>query len=101
MAIIGTRWSAIQQARAVVPSHVVFRRLAQETVLLNVDTGRYHGIDPIGARFFEVMRERPTLSHAAELLAAEYRQPLEQIQNDLAAFCGQMEGYGLVELQAP
>jgi hypothetical protein len=95
-----SRWTAIQAAKVLVPDHVVFRSLAQETVLLNVDSGRYHGVDPIGARFFEVMCEQSSLSAAAEQLAQEYNQPLPQIESDLAAFCGQMEGYGLIELRS-
>ena len=82
-----------------VPAHVVFRDMAQETVLLNIQTGRYHGIDPIGGRFFELMRGGTALGGVASQLAGEYKQPIERIQQDLAAFCDQMSELGLIELQ--
>jgi hypothetical protein len=72
--------------------------MAHETVLLNIQTGRYHGIDAIGARFFEVMRCGDPLSSVVGVLAAEYKQPIDHIQQDLARFCGQMFDYGLIEL---
>lgn len=34
------RWPAIEASAVSVPAHVVFREIAQETVLLNVDTYR-------------------------------------------------------------
>ena len=74
--------------------------MAQETVLLNIQTGRYHGIDAIGARFFEVMRSGDPLSKAVGVLAAEYKQPMDRIQQDLAAFCAQMVDFGLIELDS-
>jgi hypothetical protein len=75
--------------------------MAQETVLLNIHTGRYHGIDRIGGRFFELMRSEVPLSTVASRLADEYRQPIDRIQQDLTAFCDQMSDLGLIELEAP
>jgi hypothetical protein len=72
--------------------------MAQETVLLNIQTGRYHGIDAIGARFFEVMRSGEPMSNVVGVLAAEYKQPIDRMQQDLAKFCEQMFDFGLIEL---
>lgn len=93
------QWSAIARSRVTVPQHVVFRDLAQETVLLNIRSGQYHGIDHIGRRFFEAMREGPDLDAASRTLSEAFGQPVEVIQADLAAFCEQMTANGLVELQ--
>ena len=92
------RWLEFRDRRVRVPDHVVFRDMAQETVLLNIQTGRYHGIDAIGARFFELMRSGDPLSSVVGVLAAEYKQPIDRIQNDLARFCEQMVDFGLIEL---
>ena len=78
----------------------MFRDMAQETVLLNIQTGRYHGIDSIGARFFEVMRSGDPLSKGVGVLASEYKQPMDRIQQDLAAFCEQMFDLGLIEFDS-
>jgi hypothetical protein len=88
-------------SRAVVPPHVVHRTFAQETVLLNIRTGQYYGIDRIGGRFFEVIVEEPHLDRASAALAEEYGQPLERVQADLAAFVAELEQRGLLELVSP
>jgi hypothetical protein len=94
----GERWPELQASSVTVPKHVVFRDLAQETVLLNIRTGQYHGIDHIGARFFDAMRSSSRLADACPPLAEEFGQPLEVIQRDLAAFADQMAEFGLIEL---
>jgi hypothetical protein len=94
------RWLELRDRRIRVPHHVVFRDMAQETVLLNIKTGRYHAIDPVGARFFEVMRSGTPLARVAEALALEYRQPTARLQEDLTVFCEAMLGLGLIDLEA-
>jgi hypothetical protein len=92
-------WRELSAQRITVPANVVYRTFAQETVLLNIKTGEYHGVDPIGARFLEVMQEAPHLAAASEILANEYEQPLTRIEDDLVAFTRDMERRGLIELQ--
>ena len=91
-------WDRIRQGRVRIPDHVVFRDLAHETVLLNMQTGTYHVVDEIGARFLERMRATSSLDQACADLAAEYEQPGERIAADLAAFCGELNELGLVVL---
>jgi hypothetical protein len=94
-----TSWGSMRRCRAAVPSHVVFRVLAHETVLLNVNTGQYHGLDQIGGRFFEAIRDAADLQSASAVLAEEYGQTAERIETDLAAFCSDLRELGLIELQ--
>jgi hypothetical protein len=93
-------WSDVRGAKATVPAHVVFRAFAQETVLLNIRTGQYYGVDPIGGRFLEAIQAGPDLATASETLASEYGQPLDRIQADLTAFVDALAQRGLVELGA-
>jgi hypothetical protein len=92
-------WERMRDCRVVVPDHVVFRGLAEETILLNIETGHYHGLDRVGGRFFEVIRECEGLGAASRRLAAEYAQPLPQIEADLVRFCVDLESRGLIELE--
>ena len=95
------RWFEIQLFKINVPPEVAFRVLAQETVLLNMKSGQYHGLDPVGARFFEVIRNAQTISAACERLAAEFEQPLNVIRTDFLAFFEELERRGLVIGVAP
>jgi hypothetical protein len=93
-----TTWEDLARRRIAVPKHVAFRSFIAETVLLNLDTGQYHGLDTVGGRFFAILRGSSDASSAAETLAAEYEQPLERIQQDMVAFCSSLSELGLIEL---
>src|SRR6202012_5574673 len=70
-------------ARARVPDGVVFRAFANETVVLNLATGLYHGLNPTAGRMLETIERVGSLGEAAEVLADEYERPLPEIQRDL------------------
>ena len=94
-------WELIKRCRATVPRHVVFRVLVEETVLLNIDTGLYHGMDAIGSRFFEVMRESADLQSAVAVLVAEFEASEDRIRADLIGYCSELKDRGLIELNEP
>ncbi len=91
-------WDAIRDSRVVVPGHVVHRSFASETVLLNIQSGHYHGMDAVGGRFFDVFREASSVTAAVETLAAEYDQPVERIREDAVKFLDELLQLGLIEL---
>ena len=91
-------WEEMRGSRAVVPPSVVARAFADETVLLNLQTGMYHGLDGTGRHFYEVLQEAPTLERASVQLAEDYGQPLERIEADLERFCEELRDRGLLEL---
>jgi hypothetical protein len=92
-------WEQVAGAKAHLPQHVVYRSFATETVLLNVQTGYYHGMDPVGGRFFDVLRASGTVSEAVDVLAVEYEQPAERIREDMLHFCQELRGLELIELR--
>ncbi len=69
-----------------------------ETVVLNLETGRYHGLNPTGGRMLEVVEQAATLRQAAEQLAREYDRPLAEIEQDLCAFCSDLAARDLIVL---
>lgn len=89
----------VMTARAQVPDHVVFRTFAAETVVLNLETGKYHGLNPIGGRMLEVLSESPSVAAAAAVLAREYGEPIARIQADLHEFCSELAQRGLLQLR--
>jgi hypothetical protein len=101
MAETPKRWYELQLHRVAVPAEVVFRVLAHETVLLNISTGKYHGIDAVGARFFDVARQAPNVKTACDTLAREYEQSDDRIRADFVAFVDALAARGLVQLEAP
>jgi hypothetical protein len=80
------------------PEHVVYRAFAKETVMLNLQSGTYHGLNPTGGRMLEVLARSATVGEAADRLAAEYGRPREEIASDLHEFCRELLDRGLIRL---
>jgi coenzyme PQQ synthesis protein D (PqqD) len=85
-------------ATARIPADVVFRDFMHETVVLNLKTGKYHGLNPTGGRMLRVLEKTPRLRDAAQILAEDYKQPVAQMEQDLCEFCSELEGRGLLAL---
>jgi hypothetical protein len=83
-----------------VPQNVVYREFAHETVLLNLDTGKYHGINPTAARMLEALQQSDSGHAAAATLAESFGQPVERIEADLTAFCTGLLERGLITAAA-
>jgi len=81
---------------AVVPPHVVHRAFAAETVMLNLETGRYHGLNPSGGRMLELIERHGRLSDVARELSQIYSRPVTEMQDDLLEFCRDLLSRGLI-----
>lgn len=87
--------------RVRVPEHVVFREFAQETVVLNLQTGQYHGLNPTGGRMLRAVEAAATLREAAAVLSEDLPVAAETIERDLLTFCRDLSNRGLVETVDP
>lgn len=81
-----------------IPQHVVYRRLANETVMLNVQTGQYHGLNETGGRILEVLEETADAELTVSRLAGEFGVAEEALRADVARFCDDLARRGLIEI---
>lgn len=81
-----------------IPQHVVYRGFVSETVVLNLATGLYHGLNPTGGLMLQVLEKTPEIDQAAVILAEEFGVPLDRVQQDLREFCQDLAERGLLEL---
>lgn len=65
--------------------NVVFRDLAGESVLLNLDSGTYFGLDAVGTRVWNLIAEQGSASLAIETLLAEYDVEAPRLEKDVTA----------------
>lgn len=65
--------------------NVVFRELAGESVLLNLDTGTYFGLDAVGTRVWTLIAEQGSTSSAIDTLLAEYDVDAPRLEKDVTA----------------
>jgi hypothetical protein len=52
-------------SRPRVPEHVVYRTFVNETVVLNLETGAYHGLNPVGGRMLAALDGADSVAHAS------------------------------------
>jgi hypothetical protein len=90
--------SSVLDASVSLPQHVVHRAFATETVILNLQTGVYHGLNPTGARMLEAMERTSIVKEAVAELVDEYGRPQQEIEDDLCNLCAQLLERGLIEL---
>jgi hypothetical protein len=83
-----------------VPEHVASRSFGGRTVLLNLRTGQYHGLNATGGRMLEALDAAGSAAGVPAMLAAEYGRPEEEIAADLAELCEKLAARGLLEVDA-
>jgi hypothetical protein len=81
-----------------IPDHVVFRTFAAETVVLNVQTGQYHGLNTTAGRMLEALQRTGELGPVVQELAAEFSQTVERIEHDLRTLCESLYARELIEI---
>jgi hypothetical protein len=92
----------VTPARAIVrvPEHVVSRAFELETVVLNLRTGAYHGLNLTAARMFELLRQHGSVPPAADAAAREFGRPVAEVEGDLELLCADLAQRDLVELES-
>lgn len=91
---------AILAAPARLPQHVVHRSFVAETVVLNLRTGKYHGLNPTAGRMLEAIDAAATVQDAVPELCREYGVEEEQVESDLLALCRGLLERGLIDVDA-
>jgi len=64
-------------------SSVLSRELGGETVLLNLESGVYYGLDAIGTRVWNLLAQGHALADVCSIMVEEYDVPPETLQRDL------------------
>lgn len=76
---------------------VVAREVGGEMVLLDLVSGTYFGLGAVGSRVWSQLAQgEPSLDELADLVAAEFDAPRDQIAQDLAALIEQLLAKQLV-----
>lgn len=87
------------QGRISIPDGVLVRELQGESVLLNLNSESYFGLDDVGTRMWAVLTGSPSLEAAYETLLSEYDVAPERLQADLRGFVERLAELGLIDLR--
>lgn len=90
--------TAILASRVRLPEHVAHRSFGDETVVVNLKSGQYHGLNRTALRMLEVLTESASVGDAVPALADELGADRARIEADVVELCRGLAGRGLVEL---
>ena len=82
-----------------IPEDVYTQEIGEETILLDTEGGRYFGLDPVGTRMWQLMRQHGSLRPVYETILAEYNVTPERLETDLIALTEKMIDKGLAKVQ--
>jgi Coenzyme PQQ synthesis protein D (PqqD) len=80
------------------PEHVVHRSFVAETVLLNLQTGNYHGLNPVGGAMLDAVNHAASVRQAVEVVAEKYGEDPARVEADLLELCHSLLERGLMEV---
>ena len=86
--------------RVRVPDGVLVSQLQEESVILNLDSERYFGLDDVGTRFLSVLTTSDSIDAAYQSLAEEYNVDREVLREDLVALVENLLQQGIIEVSA-
>jgi hypothetical protein len=89
------------RARVTVPDHVVVRRFADDTVALNLATGRYHGLNRIATTMLEGLRDGESAESVARDVAEHCGAPVDVVRADLLQLLEDLASRDLIEIHEP
>lgn len=79
-----------------IPPQVMSRLVGEETVLLDLVSGVYFGLDGVGKRIWESVAEGNNLGQAVAIIVTEYEVDEEQAQTDVIEFASDLVTRGLL-----
>ena len=86
-----------REARLKIPEQVITRLLGDETIILNLESGTYFGLDPVGSRFLELLEAEGTLAAVIGPMLEQFDVTEAQLEVDLVRLAEEMLASGLLE----
>ena len=85
-------------ARVVVPADTLINLVGDESVILNLKSERYFGLDKVGSRMWAVLTTSDSIQAAFETLLGEYNVEADMLGKDLNNLLEVLVQHELIEL---
>ena len=79
-----------------IPDQVLARQIGGETVMLDLAQGPYFGLDPVGARIWQLLADGKTLAEVCDAMMTEYDVTRDDIERDVARLAEELADRGLI-----
>ena len=81
-----------------VPKHVLVRFVEKESVLLNLETECYYGLDETGTRMWQVVTSASSIDNDYAELLSEFDVEAEMLRQHLSELLGRLVDLGLLRV---
>jgi hypothetical protein len=88
----------MSRKRVTIPADVLANTIDGETVLLNLESERYFGLDDVGTRIWQSLTTSDTLQAAFEAVLAEYDVDPQRLRHDFEDLVARLDDHGLVRI---
>ena len=86
-------------SKLAVSEDVMIRQVGDETVLLDLKSMKYMGLDDVSTRMWQLLTASDSIQSAYDALMAEFEVEPEQLRKDLGEYVQQLLNLGLVQLK--
>lgn len=77
----------------------VSTNLEDEAVILHLKDGIYYGLNPVGARIWNLIQEPRSVNQVRDIIVSEYEVDPQRCQEDLLKLLQEMSHRGLIEIR--
>ncbi len=84
--------------KVTIPEQVLARQVGEETVILDLASGTYFGLDPVGARIWQLLTEGKTIDEVCATMLAEYEVTPEDLERDVLRLAEELRAKQLISL---
>ena len=81
-----------------IPTQVMARQVGDETVILDLGSGTYFGLDPVGARIWQLIGEGKTLGEICDTMLDEYDVAREALERDVVELADKLLEQKLISI---
>ena len=81
-----------------IKNDVLITQLEQESVILNLESERYFGLDAMGTQILAALTKSKSIEDAVHTLTGEYDVDETTLRHDLTSFIEQLVAQGLIEV---
>lgn len=85
-------------AKVSIADDILVRELENESVILNLNSESYYGLDEIGTRFWNVLTTSESIQDAYEALLGEFEVDAHMLRKDLTQMVKKLIDKGMLKL---
>lgn len=83
---------------ATISPDVLAQEVSGETVLLDLKSESYFGLDELGTRIWQLLQENGSVQILLDTLLQEYNVEAEQLESDIENLLKELDSEGLIKL---